>query len=110
MRLTRRRERRLPFCSHKTPNQDQRRRKTLYQQKTSKSPLPNDFSTRSEGYRSWPLHTHNPYLKALRCARKSRCWESPVSYSPGLRDGIAQGTAVAFGGYRGSGPPCVRAL
>ena len=32
----------------------------LYQQETSKCPVPNDFLTRSEGYRSWPLRSHNP--------------------------------------------------
>jgi hypothetical protein len=32
----------------------------MHQQRTWKYPLPNAFSTRSGGYRSWPLRTHNP--------------------------------------------------
>jgi hypothetical protein len=53
-------QRLLPFCSHKTPNQDQTGRRTTHHEKTSKCPHSNVFSTRSEGYRSWPLRTHNP--------------------------------------------------
>src|SRR5690242_21132638 len=58
----------LPFCSDKTPNHRNTGRKTLYQQKTSKCPMPNDFSTRSEGYRSWPLRSHNPKVAGSNAA------------------------------------------
>jgi hypothetical protein len=36
-------QRLLPFCSHKTPRQAQTGRTTLYQQKTSKYPVLNEF-------------------------------------------------------------------
>src|SRR5437867_2405331 len=56
----------LPFCSHNTPKQGGTRRRTTHHQTTWNRLLPNAFPARSEGYRSWPCCTHNPYLKALR--------------------------------------------